>query len=336
MPRRSGSFLWLLAALSACSSTPSSSTGDAATALDAAVTVDAATDAPTAADAEADAVAATDTPTPSDLPSTGACGTERPTISGIRGTEGLVIGPDGTIYYSQSGAVGRLTPGGSAEARWVTLQGASTVWGLALDTERQRLYVGSPATMSIFVVDLAATPPTATRFLGSAGQPNGLTMGPDGILFYSDFGGGHVYRVTPEGMRTQVTMSRIAGANGVAFGPDGMLYVDSYQAGTLLRLTLTDGRESARQTVASGLGSPDGLAFDADGRIYVGDNRGRLIRLDADGSNPEVLGMGISAAANVEFGAGALPCTDIYVASGGTLFRYTMGTTRGASVPWHR
>ena len=46
--------------------------------------------------------------------------------------------------------------------------------------------------------------------------------------------------------------------------------------------------------------------------------------------------MGIAAAANVEFGAGALPCTDIYVASSGTLFRYTMGSARGAAVPWHR
>jgi hypothetical protein len=60
-----------------------------------------------------------------------------------------------------------------------------------------------------------------------------------------------------------------------------------------------------------------------------------LIRLDADGSNPEVLQRSIPAAANIEFGAGALPCTDIYVASGGALVRYEMGDVAGARVPWH-
>lgn len=328
-------FLAFLAALNACSSTPTNNSGvDAATQGGDAVAGDDVA-APTDA-APGDVVGATDATAPEDTPAVISCGSGQPSVSGIRGTEGLVIGPDGTIYYSQNGAVGRLTPGGSPEGRWVTLQGASTVWGLALDTQRQRLYVGSPATQSIFAVDLSASTPAATTFLRSAGQPNGLTIAADGTLYYSDFGGGQVYSVNPDGMRTQVTTARISGANGVAFGPDGALYVDSYSAGTLIKLTLTDGRESARETVASGLGSPDGLAFDADGRIYVGDNRGRLIRLEADGSSPEVLGMGIAAAANVEFGAGALSCTDIYVASGGTLFRYTMGTARGAAVPWHR
>lgn len=335
MLSRTSFSLALLAALNACSSTPTSNPG-----VDAAVPgSDAATQDVTATDdvtAPADVTAPEDATAPGDAPVVISCGSGQPTISGIRGTEGLVIGPDGTIYYSQNGGVGRLTPDGSPEGRWVTLQGASTVWGLALDTQRQRLYVGSPGTQSIFAVDLSASTPAATTFLRSAGQPNGLTIGADGTLYYSDFGGGHVYRVTPEGMRTQITTARISGANGVAFGPDGALYVDSYSAGTLIKLTLTDGLETARETVATGLGSPDGLAFDADGRIYVGDNRGRLIRLEADGSNPEVLGTGISAAANVEFGAGALSCTDIYVASGGTLFRYTMGTARGAAVPWHR
>jgi sugar lactone lactonase YvrE len=327
----------VLLPLAACSSTPSNPGSDAAVGTDVVTAADAVTADTGNAPADVPATPADVPSTPTDVPSSPSCGMERPTITGVRGTEGLVIGPDGTIYYSQNGAVGRLPPGGAPTNRWVTLTGASTVWGLALDTTRRRLYVGSPATQSLFAVDIAADPPTASTFLMGAGQPNGLTIDADGNVFYSDFGGGQVYRVNPDGMRTQVTTMRIASPNGVAFGPDGALYVESYSAGTLLKLTLTDGRESARSTVASGLGNPDGLAFDADGRIYVGDNGGRrLIRLDADGSNPEVLGMGIAAAANVEFGAGALPCTDIYVASSGTLFRYTMGSARGAAVPWHR
>ena len=332
---RTGSLFVAALALSACSSTPSPSGGNDAGTTDAPVV----TDTPTGTDVPdmGDVPVATDTPTVTDVPAMPSCGTERPTITGIRGTEGLVIARDGTIYYSQRSAVGRLVPGGSPENAWVALTGATTVWGLALDPSRQRLYAGSPVTRVIYAIDLSMDPPAVSNLLTNAGAPNGLTLDAEGNVIYSDFNGGQVYRVTPDGMRSTITTSRIAAPNGVAFGPDGALYVDSYQTGTLLKLTLTDGRESARETVAMGLGAPDGLAFDAMGRIYIGDNQGgRLIRLDADGSNPEVLGMGISAAANVEFGSGALPCTDIYVASGGVLFRYTMGTTAGAAVPWHR
>jgi len=210
------------------------------------------------------------------------------------------------------------------------------VWGLAIDVANQRLYVGSPSAGVIYAVDLAAEAPMGTVYLAGAGSPNGLTMGPDGALYYSNFAAtGHVYRVV-DGMRTQVTTMSIRQPNGVAFHRDGSLYVDSYGAGSLIKLTLAANRETARETVATNLGSPDGLAFDATGRIYIGDNSGgRLIRLDADGTNPEVLRTGISAAANIEFGVGALPCTDIYVASGGALVRYEMGDTNGAAVPWH-
>lgn len=284
-----------------------------------------------------DAPAPTDTPVPSDAP-IGACGTGRPTISGITGTEGLVIAADGTIYFSQSGAVGRMRPGMAPELRWVLLgAGTGTVWGLAIDAPNHRMYAGVPGgTGLIYSIDLSATTPTATALGFAAGGANGLTMGSDGFLYYSDFGGGNVYRVSSAGTRTRVTTSAIAQPNGVAFGPDGALYVDSYGAGQVLRLVLTAGMESARSTVLTGAGSPDGLAFDATGAIYVSNNAGgQVYRYNADGTGRTTLLTGVGAAANIEFGAGALNCTDIYVASGGVLQRYTMGTTPGADVPWH-
>src|SRR4051794_21460696 len=122
---------------------------------------------------------ASDTPA-ADVPAdTGAsqCGTDRPDISGITGTEGLVIAADGTIYYSQASAIGRMQPGMAQEDDWVALAGATTVWGLALDAAGHRLFAGSPATRIIYVVDLTAATPTATTFYANAGQPNGLTFG---------------------------------------------------------------------------------------------------------------------------------------------------------------
>lgn len=266
-----------------------------------------------------------------------ACGTERPEISAIRGTEGLIIARDGTIYYSQSGAVGRLAPGGSPENRFVALPGgSSTVWGIALDAANETLYVGSPSAGSIFSVDLTAATPTASVFVADAGAPNGLTIGPDGALYFSDFGGSAVRRVAAAGgAPTTVTTSPIGQANGVAFDAEGRLLVASYGAGVLFRLTLTAGAETMRETVATGLGNPDGVAVDANGDYWVTDNGGSLLSVPSDTGMPmNVLG-GVSSAASLDFGAGPLNCQDIYIASGGALRRYEASGVAGAPVLWH-
>ena len=265
-----------------------------------------------------------------------ACGSARPDISGISGTEGLIIGRDGTLYYSQRGAVGRLDPDGVQTDRWVVLGGGSgTVWGMVLDADNETLYVGSPGEGAVFAIDLtAATPAAVVAFVAEA--PNGLTLGEDGALYFTEFNAGAVMRAAPGEAPTEVTTSGIAGANGLAFGPDGALYVASFSSGNLIRLVLDGLVEGARSIHATGLGSPDGVAFDAAGRIWVSDNGGRkLIRLEADGTGPVDTLTGVRQAASVEFGAGPLDCTDIYVASGGTLARYEDNDEPGASVPWH-
>jgi sugar lactone lactonase YvrE len=271
-------------------------------------------------------------------PTTG-CGGARPSLAGITGTEGMIIGRDGTIYYSQGGAVGRMTPGGTADDAWSDLPGGGTVWGLALDAANTTLFVGSPGNNAIYRIDTATG--VATMHVAASMGPNGLTMGPDGALYYSRFNASSVWRVAtaPGSVATQVTLTPISNANGVAFDDDGTLLVCSYSAGTLTRLTLTAGIETGRAPVASGLGSPDGVAVDANGDYWVTNNAaGDLLYVrSSDGmvTNVTMTTPSINAAASLDFGAGALDCEDIYVASGGTLFRYEMGTVAGAAVPWH-
>lgn len=268
---------------------------------------------------------------------TAACGGMRPDITGVTGTEGVVIGRDGAIYYSQRAAVGRIAPDGTANDAFAMLPARATqVWGMVPDAANEHLYVGSPSTGTIYDVDLTATPPTVGTLVSGVGGPNGLTLGPDGALYFSDFSGGRVMRVDLSAATPMATaVARVASANGVAFEDDGRLLVCNYSGGSLIRLTLTDGMETARETVASRLGAPDGVAVDRDGTIYVTDNGGgRLLVLEADGSATELLG-GITSAASLDFGAGALDCEDLYVASGRVMRRHESGTVPGRAVPWH-
>lgn len=264
------------------------------------------------------------------FPCPSACGTESLPASTIRGTEGLAIAPDGTLYYSQSGAVGRRLPGLPQEDRWVLLPGATTVWGLALRADGT-LFVGSPtAGGNVFRIDTTVASPTPEVLYPGAGGANGLTIAPDGTLTYGDFSSGRVYLLDDAGVRTEITASAIRQANGLLYDDDGTLLVLAYGDAQVWRLTLdAAGLEVSRVLAGSVAGARlDGIAKDVTGRYYLGDNGGgRLIRTDSAFGNQEVLLSGVSAAANVVFGKGALDCTDVYVASSGPLGAYQSDAT---------
>ena len=67
----------------------------------------------------------------------------------------------------------------------------------------------------------------------------------------------------------------IVNATSMVFGPDGRLYVSSRFEGAVYRVHADGSHEQA----ASDLGVACGIAFDADGAMYVGDRSGTIFRL---------------------------------------------------------
>lgn len=259
------------------------------------------------------------------------CGEAILPLGDIAGTEGIAISDNGIAYYSQGGAVGRSRPGEPPDDGWVVYGSpGDTTWGLALDTAGTTLYVASPDASAIFQIDVTATTPQAQELYAPAGSPNGLVVGPDGAVYYTDFTSmGRVYRVdVATGTRTQVTAAPIAAANGLFFASATELYVLAYSNAEIWRLDLdVDMTETGRALVASVPGSRlDGIGRDTTGRWYVTDNQGgRLLRLEPDFSNastPEVLLTGVPSAANIAWGKGLLDCEDVYVTSSGNLARF--------------
>lgn len=165
---------------------------------------------------------------------------------------------------------------------------------------------GQDAPLSIYVVrrDGSREP-----FATGVPNPTSMAMGPDGDLYVSSRFDGSVHRVAPDGTVTTVATD-LGVACGIAFGPDGELYVGD-RSGSVLRVgpsraslvasvppsvaafhlafgpdgwlyvaapTLSSQdvvyRISPEGTVApfsGGFGRPQGLAFDADGHLYIVD-----------------------------------------------------------------
>jgi len=112
-------------------------------------------------------------------------------------------------------------------------------------------------------------------------QVDNPVFGADGHLYvtYSGSRGQEatvsIFRVTAAGVR-EAFVHGLVNPTSMVLGPDGRLYVSSRFEGRVYRV-FEDGRY---EIVASDLGVACGLAFDADGTLYVGDRSGTVFRMD--------------------------------------------------------
>lgn len=84
----------------------------------------------------------------------------------------------------------------------------------------------------------------------------------------------------PDGFQIELWADEVDGARALALGDRGTVFVGSRRGGTVraLRDHDGDGRADRRFTIASGLQSPNGVAF-FDGALYVAERR-RILRFD--------------------------------------------------------
>jgi hypothetical protein len=286
-----------------------------------------------------------DMPPPPDAPPVGpGCGTQRPDISGVTNTDGLAIGTDGTIYYTQAGTptgwVGRLRPGAPPEPRWVAVPGGGQLRGLAVDGARQRLYVSSAVGHMIHQVALDSPQSVLRQFTRDVHEPDDLAVGPGGDVYFPD-SDTKIYRVSPAGeLETATPQAFAAPTTAVAFARSGAAFGDlfvgtSNTSSAIFRIAITAGVERSRAPFGDYRGAVQGLAFDQQGRLYLtrpGVQGAELFRVDADGKNLVQVAAGPNLR-SLAFGRGVLDCRDLYVASlSGPLLRVTVDVP-GAMVP---
>jgi gluconolactonase len=129
--------------------------------------------------------------------------------------------------------------------------------------------------------------------------PNDLCFGPDGGLYLTDSGvfidefapgnqirsdylkmkyHGRVYRVDVTTGKVKKLDDGIQFTNGIAFGPDRLLYANETVTGNIYRYGWHDGEIGGsrkyfgnviRSDAPPGWKGPDGMAFSADGQLYV-------------------------------------------------------------------
>ncbi len=153
--------------------------------------------------------------------------------------------------------------------------------GIAVDDERQRIFLSDAAHKSIFVLDADG------RYLDSWGPPQGferpagLALDPAGRLLVADAMGGVAYLFNPDGTIASTIQSKVSSDGrfkrplSVAFGPNGeILVLDAFA----FRVEVQNAQGELLGTIgqlgdaAGYLARPRGLAVDRDGHVFISDS----------------------------------------------------------------
>ena len=193
-----------------------------------------------------------------------------PLATGLHQVDNPVYDLDGNLYVTFSGSRGQQSPvsiyvvrrDGSREP---FVSGVPNPTSMAFDSDG-RLYVSSRFDGSVHRIDPdGAVVPFATDL----GVACGIAFGPDGLLYVGDRSGS-ILRVENGRATLVASIPSSVAAFHLAFGPDGGLYVTAPTLSARDRVYRV-GPDGSVDVVYEGFGRPQGLAFDAQGRLYVVD-----------------------------------------------------------------
>lgn len=217
-------------------------------------------------------------------------------IHGYNSPEGPAFDRFGNLFFVNwlTSSIVRLAPDGTTE-EWFNTGGIPA--GLAFHRDGS-LYVADEGDAIHGVLRLSRERQRSVVVDHYRGQPlngaNDLVFDRDGTLYFSDPWGssrekpiGGFYRLLADGQLEQLDTG-LAFPNGVAVAPDGSaVYLAETSHNRILRYAMgPDNRIGPREVWAhlDGDPGPDGMAFDADGFLYVAHfNGGRVDVLAPDG-----------------------------------------------------
>lgn len=176
---------------------------------------------------------------------------------------------EGNIYVTYSGMRGQKAPVSifKIDTNYAVkpfLTDLMNATGMAFDHEGQ-LYVSSRYDGAVYRVSSNGTKTTFAEGLGVA---TGIAFDREGSLYVGDRSG-TIWRIAPDRqMFVFATLEPSVAAYHLAFAPDGTLYITGPTTSSFDAVYAVDPHGSVA-VFYRGLGRPQGLAFDAQGNLYV-------------------------------------------------------------------
>jgi gluconolactonase len=240
---------------------------------------------------------------------------------GHRGTDGPAVNAQGELFFSDpsNNKIHKVGLDGKVTLFADNTNGAN---GMMFGPDG-RLYAGATRSKQIVALDEAGT----TTVIAENATVNDLAINVKGDIYYSDTAAKRIW-LLPKGGVARIVDEGIDSPNGVLFSPDQtLLYVSDYTGGLSWAFQIqTDGSLTHKQRYfyvhmpdAATRSAGDGMAVDADGRVYIATGLGVQV-FDQIGKCHAILPAPNRAAlSNVEF---AGPNFDeLYLTNGDKVFK---------------
>ncbi len=237
-------------------------------------------------------------------------------------TEGVVVDPAGTVFFSMTGigTISRFDPGTAAAEVWAHVPAAN---GHTIEPSGSHVVMSSVGALLRLDASGRATAVVASHVAGRwLTYPNDVALDPFRGGFYITDSGykatpttipadpqGRVYRADADG-RVREVAGALAYANGIALSPDGnVLYVGESVAHRIWSYAvLANGTLGSRTLLAQTPQTPgettvpDGITVGPDARLYVAHYGAREVLVyEPDGTLAERLNAGNKTTSHVAF-----------------------------------
>jgi len=213
------------------------------------------------------------TASPSSIPMT-----EYPTPTTSSQPQGIVTGPDGALWFTESSSnkIGRITTAESF-SEYTIPTGASSPFGIAAGPDGA-LWFTENASNKIGRINTAGSF-TEYTIPTSSSHPYFITAGPDGALWFTEFSGNKIGQITTTGSFNEYPVPTPSSSPaGITAGPDGALWYAENAGNNIGRITT--GGSFTEYPIPTSASNPLGISSGPDGALwfteYGGNEVGRV------------------------------------------------------------
>jgi streptogramin lyase len=204
------------------------------------------------------------------------------------GLDGITLGPDGTLWFTESsaGKIGRIKPGGTI-TEFSLPTAHSLPYGITTGpdgnlwfTEQEGNKIGR-ITPGGMITEF----PIAPHFFGI---PYGITAGPDGNLWFAESNTLYpgIGRITTTGQVTPFPFTTVgAGPTGITEGPDGNLWFTEGGGGSVDYIgRITPSGVITQFRLPTTVSGPTGISTGPDGNLWFSAKTGnKIVRITPGG-----------------------------------------------------
>jgi sugar lactone lactonase YvrE len=230
------------------------------------------------------------------------------------GSLGMAFDQSGNLYVANTFAnsISKITPAGAASTFAVGNLGSTISPNfLAFDRNGNLFFSNTGGASGGLIVEVSPNGTAVTTFdRTNFSSPKGLAFNADGNLLVVDENLNTLTSLSSDDTATVLLDSAFGSPQFSAFDSVGNLYVTNRSGQSVTKVT-PDGVTSTFVDRAKGLLSPEGIAFDASGTLYVIDLNAMVDKIAADGTVTVFVGaaQGITRPTGLAFG----PDGNLYV-----------------------